>query len=387
MHSATASAAADRTAVRLPCRRWTGARPGAILAAMHPHEIELFRRAPGLIAEFAHTPLATLPTAVERVRLGTEGEDRTILVKRDDLCADGYAGNKVRKLEFLLAEAAAAGAARLITAGAAGSHHAFATAYHGRRLGFDVSLVLFPQSLTPHVRDMVLLDQAVGAELCWASRMEAVPWGMWRARHRYRAQPALIVPPGGSNVTGTLGYVSAGLELAAQIESGAAARPSSIYVAAGTLGTVAGMAIGLAWAGLSLPVIATRITSRIVTNERVLASLVRGTRDRLSAAGVKRLPDADSVLRLVELRHDQIGRGYGRSTEAAERAIRVFAAAGLTLDTTYTAKSAASLLADPEQTAEPLFWHTLSAVEPRELLDNVSPADLPTPFARYLAGA
>jgi 1-aminocyclopropane-1-carboxylate deaminase/D-cysteine desulfhydrase-like pyridoxal-dependent ACC family enzyme len=158
-------------------------------------------------------------------------------------------------------------------------------------------------------------------------------------------------------------------------------------VAAGTLGTVAGMAIGLAWAGLSLPVIATRITSRIVTNERVLASLVRGTRDRLSAAGVKRLPDADSVLRLVELRHDQIGRGYGRSTEAAERAIRVFAAAGLTLDTTYTAKSAASLLADPEQTAEPLFWHTLSAVEPRELLDNVSPADLPTPFARYLAGA
>jgi D-cysteine desulfhydrase len=342
----------------------------------------LFQRAPALAERIAHVPLGAFPTPVHTVELDTAAGRRTILVKRDDLCADGYAGNKVRKLEFLLADAAARGARRLITAGATGSHHAFATAFHGRRLGFDVSLVLFPQALTPHVRRMLLLDHAVGAELRWASRMETLPWGLWRAQHVHRAARPIVVPPGGSSDVGSIGYVCAGLELAAQLDAGAP-RPSAIHVAAGTLGTVAGLAIGLAWAGLDLPIIATRITARIVTNERVLAALVRGTLARLAAAGTA-VPDADAALRLVELRHDQIGAGYGHTTAAAEDARRVFGDAGLNLDVTYTAKAAASLLAAPPSQGVQLFWHTLSAVEPDGLIDGVSASDLPLNFARYL---
>src|SRR5690606_28751211 len=124
--------------------------------------IPLFERAPALARSVHFSAIGTYPSPVESVELEDAGERIPILVKRDDIAAEGYAGNKVRKLEFILADARARGITRLITAGAAGSHHALATAYHGRRAGFDVSLVLFPQSLTPYVRQMLLMDAAVG---------------------------------------------------------------------------------------------------------------------------------------------------------------------------------------------------------------------------------
>lgn len=351
-------------------------------------DIPLFARAPNLAGAVPHLSIGKYPSRVDRVQLEDGGRRTEILVKRDDLAADGYAGNKVRKLEFILADARARGVTRLITAGATGSHHAFATAYHGRRAGFDVSLVLFPQSLTPHVRDMLLLDAAVGAELLWATRMETVPYGLWRARFLHRREASCIVPPGGSSDIGTFGYINGALELAAQIQAGAAARPSAIHAAAGTLGTVAGIAIGLAWAGLTVPVIATRITARLLTNERTLALLVRSTLSRLKAAGAADLPDATTVLAGITLRHDQIGAGYGRATDAGTHATGVFEAAGLRLDATYTAKAAASVLADAAAGAEgpPLFWHTLSATEPDELLHGAANAELPRTFEKYLGG-
>lgn len=352
-------------------------------------DIPLFRRAPELMATVPHMPLGTFPTPVERFDLRAEGRIVSTWVKRDDVCAAGYAGNKVRKLEFILADARARGVTRLITAGATGSHHAFATAYHGRRAGFDVSLVLFPQTSTPHVRQMLNLDAAVGAELCWASRMETVPYGLWRARFMHRGEISHIVPPGGSSDIGTFGYINAGLELAEQIDAGAAERPSIIHVAAGTLGTLAGIGIGLAWAGQDIPVAGTRITARLLTNERTLAALVRTTLRRLRRAGAHDVPDDDMVLRLVRLRHDQIGSGYGRPTQEGEHATAVFDEAGLVLDATYTAKTAASLLTDARANANarglPMFWHTLSAIEPEDLLRGAGNCVMPDAFVRYLA--
>jgi D-cysteine desulfhydrase len=350
--------------------------------------VPLYARAPALVTTAPRLTLGHFPTPVERIELDVDGAPAPLLIKRDDLCADGYAGNKVRKLEFLLADAQSRGATRLITAGAAGSHHAFATAYHGIRAGFDVSLVLFPQPLNEHVRGMLALDAAVGAELCWASRMETVPYGIWRARARHRREQTYVVPPGGSSDIGSFGYINGALELADQLAAGAAPSPSAIYVAAGTLGTVVGIAIGLAWAGVQLPVQAIRITTRLLTNERMLAQLARSTLQRLRACGASDAPDLQDVLRLVTLRHEFIGAGYGRPTDAGDRATAIFAEHGLQLDPTYTAKAAAALLADfaavRTDAALPLFWHTLSAVEPRHLLEQSSGSPLPAPFVRYL---
>jgi D-cysteine desulfhydrase len=345
-------------------------------------EPPLYQAAPSLRERLPREEIGSFPTPVEVMAVA----GRTILVKQDGLCAEGYAGNKVRKLEYLLAAARSQGARRLVTAGATGSHHALATAYHGRRLGFEVTLVLFPQRLTTHVRAILLMDAAVGAGLRWIGRMEAVPFGLWRAARAHRADAPYIVPPGGSSEIGTLGYVNAGLELAEQVSTGAAPRPSRIHVAAGTLGTAAGIALGLAWAGLDVPIMATRITSRVVTNQRALAGLLSRTVRLLQRVGA-RPPGAADALRLVDLRHDQIGDGYGRVTPAAARAQALFAEAGMRLDDTYTAKAAAGLLAMADVGDPPLYWHTLSAVEPTHLVGSVDPAALPPPFARYLAAA
>jgi D-cysteine desulfhydrase len=353
-------------------------------ASMSRTQPLLFERYPVLQSHVPWLPLGTFPTPNDRVQvIDAAGHERTVLVKREDLCNETYAGNKIRKLEFILADARRRGAGRLITVGAAGSHHGLATAVHGKACGLGVSLVLFPQPLTPHVADILRMDQAMGAEIRWIPRMELVPLALLRARLAWRAERPYPVAAGGSDAIGTLGWVDAGLELGGQIASGETERPGVIHVAAGTLGTAAGLALGLALAGHTIRIAATRITSRIITNERTLATLVRGAAAKLRLAGIE--SPVDQAIGMVEIRHDQIGRGYGKVTEAAVRAEASFAAAGIRLDDTYTAKAAADLLATTE--AEPvLFINTLSASEPRDLVDSDVIAQLPTAVASYLAG-
>jgi 1-aminocyclopropane-1-carboxylate deaminase/D-cysteine desulfhydrase-like pyridoxal-dependent ACC family enzyme len=349
-------------------------------------DLRLFERFPALRSTLPREPLATLPTPITPVSLDVAGRNVPLLIKRDDLTGEPYGGNKIRKLEFLLADARRQGARRLITAGAFGSHHALATTIYGRRLGFDVSCVLFPQHRTPHVRDILRMIAAHGAELRFTRRLEGVPFALLRARWAHRHERACVVPPGGSSPLGTLGYVEAGLELDAQMRAGECDVPSAIYVAAGTLGTAAGLAIGLAIAGRAIPVFATRITAAIVTNTRVLEKLVRGTLALLEGAGAA-VPDAATVLAPVRIEHGQVGAGYGRETEAGRAAHDAFAAAGLRLDPTYTAKAAAALLAAPTARGggRPLFWLTLSRHEPRDVAAAFDVRGIPEPFAAALA--
>jgi 1-aminocyclopropane-1-carboxylate deaminase/D-cysteine desulfhydrase-like pyridoxal-dependent ACC family enzyme len=343
----------------------------------------LFRRFPALTGRLPWQPLGTFPTRIDRVVVrAPDGMDRALFVKREDLCGDLYGGNKIRKLEFLLPEAKRRGSRRLITVGAAGSHHALATTAHGVASGFGVSIVLFPQDLTQHVKDIVLMDQALGAEIRWVRRMEFVPFAMWHARLTWRDDRPFVIAPGGSDATGTLGWVGAGLELAEQIEAGEMPVPPVIHVAAGTLGTAAGLALGLAIAGIDTRIAATRITSRMITNDRAVAGLVRGAAAVLQKTG-EAMP-VERALGMVEIRHGQIGRGYGRITDEARHALEAFGEAGLRLDGTYTAKSAAELLAGTEDM--PLFIDTLSSVEPLDRIGPRTVTELPDAVAAYMAG-
>jgi D-cysteine desulfhydrase len=156
-----------------------------------------------------------------------------------------------------------------------------------------------------------------------------------------------------------------------------------VHVAAGTLGTAAGLALGLALAGETTRIVATRITSRLVTSDAATRRLLERTASLLERAGIT-VP-LEIAADMIELHHDQLGPGYGRETAAGREATRLFAEAGLALDPTYTAKAAATLLASAAVAdGVPLFLHTLSAAEPVDLLHGVTAADLPAPFRRYL---
>jgi len=342
----------------------------------------LFRRFPAIAGALPWLALGTFPTPVEPLRMRGILASDGMWIKRDDLSGEPYGGNKVRKLEFLLAEARRQGVTRLITAGAAGSHHALATTVYGRALGFDVTLVLFPQPISDRVRSAVLQGHALGAELRWTERMELVPLALRVASRAHRAERCMVIAPGGSDPVGTLGYVSGGVELAEQIEAGALPVPCEVHVAAGTLGTAAGLAIGLGMAGLPCRIVATRVASLLVTNTLVLRGLVQRTVRRLRDAGLD-LPDAGEWFRRIELRHDQIGPGYGLASPAGRAALEAAESAGLTLDPTYTGKAAAGFLAAMTGTGGArLFWHTLSASQPAVEADQ---AGLPAPVRRYLS--
>lgn len=354
-------------------------RPGAGQADA---PLPLFERFPQLARAVPRLPLARLPTPVER--LPTDAADAWI--KRDDLTGTLYGGNKVRKLEFLLAAARAAGAERLITVGAIGSHHALATTIYGVRAGFGVSVVLLPQAPTEHVRAVLVAMAAHGADVRIVRGAAAVPAGVAAAHIAHRRERRYTIAPGGSDPIGTLGYVNAALELDRQCGAGLLPVPTAVHVAGGTLGTAVGLALGFAIAGLPTRVIAHRITTRAITNERRARRLARETVAVITeAARGHRLPAVADVMRRFRIDHRQLGRGYGYETAAAIAARDWFSAsAGLVLDLTYTAKAGAGFLAAAlEPGVEPiLYWHTLSSVEPA--LGADAAARLPATARRFL---
>ncbi len=344
----------------------------------------LTRRYPGLADRIPRIALVDAPTPVERV-LGPQPSafQGELWVKRDDLTAAAYGGNKVRKLEYLLADAREQGAGRLITAGAFGSHHVLATTTYGRAQGFAVTAILYPQQITEHVTEALLAIRGLGATLRYCPKMVLLPATSWLTRLLARRDRPYAIPAGGSNAVGSMGYVDAGLELAEQVEAGAVPAPDFIYVAAGTLGTVAGMALGLAMAGLETRIVGVKIVPDFVASERVLKGLVDGLLARLGSAGVP-VPPAEEALDRVELRGGYLGGGYGQPTEAGAEATRRFADAGLQLDPTYTAKTAAAMLDELQRTpgGVHLFWHTLSAVSPPPP-PQVTVETLPRRFRRH----
>lgn len=318
-----------------------------------------------------HVSLGTFPTPLQRSARLTETLGSEIWVKRDDLTGELYGGNKVRKLERLLADAIDRGADTIVTTGAAGSHHVLATALYGTRLGLAVHGVMVPQKKTPHVEATLRATLAAGAELHPVPVHVAVPprMGALVLQLRARGRKPYVIGPGGSEVPGVIGYVEAGLELATQLLESKGAEPDAIYVALGSGGTLCGLALGLAAAGVMTPVVGVRVLPAGVVRRSWLASLVRGTTERLRAFD-DRFPDVSELaLGNLTIDDDEIGRGYGIPTpsgrEAGQLAREV---SGLELDATYTEKAFASLVRaarGKQRGRRLLFLHTLSRVHPK----------------------
>lgn len=300
-------------------------------------------------------PLGTYPTPVER---GPEG----LSIKRDDLTSDLYGGNKVRKLEVLLAAAHESGKTRLLTVGAVGSHQVVACAIYGEREGFRVDAVLVPQPASPHAE--------LNLRVALAHGLHATACPAWSLAPAYVASrwggDAYFVPLGGSNALGSLGFIDAAEELAAQVRAGQLPEPEVAVVALGSGGTAAGLAVGFEHAGLRTRVIGVAVAPPTA----VLRHLVRRLAQKTAALAGFPVAVGVRASQRIDVEGQWIGRGYGHPTEAGEAATEVARQAGLTLDMTYTSKAFACALAHAEgrQPGEVLYWHTLSTAPLERLL-------------------
>lgn len=322
-------------------------------ASAAPDVLPLFRTFPTLATRVPHVSLGVGPTPVTRAlelerRVGARA---AIYVKRDDLCAPRYGGNKARKLEFSLGRALARGAGAVITGGGIGSNLALATAIYCEQLGLASELVLFehPRNAGTELhlqrlsRSTARITHVAGAPAFAA--MLTARWARARmAALLGRGAIPFLLLPGASDPWSTLGYVSAALELRAQIHRGELPEPDAIYVAAGSCGTAAGLLLGARLAQLRSRIVAVRVAPPAFCNERAIRRLANRTLRLLdgllpSPTGCQSFARGD-----VDLRGDFLGKGYAHATAEAERAVAGAEDSGLALDGTYTGKAMAALL-------------------------------------------
>jgi D-cysteine desulfhydrase len=353
-------------------------------------EHPLVRRFPALAGRLPLRRYVEGPTPVEPLALqdlaGAEG-----WVKRDDRSCPLYGGNKPRKLELVIGRALELGSRRLVTTGGLGTNHGLATTILGRAAGLATTLVLVDQPVTPKVRESLLLMRAYGAELVHGRGVAGAAVGVLAtlARAGLRGEKPYLVPTGGSSALGTLGFVGAALELAEQVAAGACPEPVELYVAAGSGGTLAGLVLGLRLAGLRTRAVGVLVTDLLPPSPARLARLARASLRRLRRLD-SAVPEVPLDARDFTLASRQLGPGYGAPTPAAEAAGRAAVRAGLALETTYTAKCLAEILARAGEGALPagpwLFWNTYNGVDAAARAPHrASVAELPRSIQARLA--
>jgi D-cysteine desulfhydrase len=309
--------------------------------------------------------LANLPTRGHWLRSAVAGTK--IWVKRDDQTGSELSGNKVRKLEYLMAEALAQNADHVITCGGEQSNHARATAMAAARLGLKSTLILrcddpgHPPATTANI----LLDRLAGARIRWITRPA------WRDRNRLLAEEAerirgaggrpYVIPEGGSNALGSWGYIRAMLELVTDLEGIAAPdHPVTIVYACGSGGTGAGLILAHKLLGLAHRGI--RVAGVNVCDDRAYFVDAIG---RICADAEERWQlDAHVTPDDIDIVDGHVGLGYAKSRPEELATIRdACRSDGIVLDPVYTGKAfhgvAAELRRDPGRFgAAVAFIHT-----------------------------
>jgi D-cysteine desulfhydrase len=290
--------------------------------------------------------------------------DVDLWIKRDDATGGAEAGNKVRKLEYLLADAVRRSADTILTCGGIQSNHARATALACASLGLRCILFLRvddPRTAVLPRTGNVLLDRLAGAEIRFVSREEYAQRGAVMeaaaAELRSAGRSPYVVPEGGSNGLGSLGYVRCVREVAEQLRAGlAGGKPFDVVVhACGSGGTAAGIALGAARFEVARRVRAFAVCDDAAYFERVIGRIVDEARAWDATLGDP-----------AELVVDDSAKGpaYAVSTaEQRETLARVARTSGLVLDPVYTGKAMHGLVAavergDVARGSRVLFVHT-----------------------------
>ncbi|MGB3254969.1 D-cysteine desulfhydrase [Buttiauxella gaviniae] len=296
---------------------------------MSLHNLTLFPR-----LEFigAPTPLEYLPRFSDYL-------GREIYIKRDDTTPMAMGGNKLRKLEFLAADALREGADTLVTAGAIQSNHVRQTAAVAAKLGLKcVALLENPigtqaeNYLTNGNRLMLDLFD-VEIEMCDALHSPDQQLEEIAVRLEAQGFRPYVIPVGGSNALGALGYVESALEIAQQCEG--AVSVSSVVVASGSAGTHAGLAVGLEQLMPDVDLIGVTVSRTIAQQLPKVEALQQAVAQSLSVS-------ANNPIKLWD---DYFAPGYGTPNEEGLEAIKILARLeGILLDPVYTGKAMAGLI-------------------------------------------
>lgn len=352
---------------------------------------DLFKKYPELAKNISHINLCKLPTPVEellRLSEKLDFENNRIFVKRDDLSGSAdndtvlYGGNKPRKLEFILADAKKKKADEIITFGGAGSNHAVATACYSQYLGLQAILLLKKQEPSAVVKQNLLLDLYYGALLKPADEQKLKDAVFQKYPNAYH------IPVGGSNALGAIGFVNAAFELKSQIERKEIPEPHLIYLPIGSVGTTAGLLLGLQLAGIKN----VKIVAVSIYNNNNLLNILKA----LFQATNEKLHTLDWTIPLIEFPDQNIiintyfnGVGYGVLTPEVKETIQLMKdAENIQLEQTYTGKCLAAMIYDLKnnkdcQGKNVLLWNTFCGKDFSQEIGKVSFKDLPEAFQIY----
>jgi D-cysteine desulfhydrase len=282
--------------------------------------------------------------------------DAEVWVKRDDMTAGAESGNKIRKLEYLLAEALSENAQTVLTCGGEQSNHARATVLLARQLGIASTVLLrtpdgrAPESLVGNL----LLMRLAGAELRFVTPDEYAAKALLLHRvadeRRATGERVYIIPEGGSNGLGALGYVDCMEEVSQQMALGLCPKQfDSVVMACGSGGTAAGVALGISNWNVAKRADAFAVCSDKAYFETVISGII--------AEAMRLRPELSPGKLLV---HDKdIGPGYAEaSPEQREFLKQVAGQCGLILDPVYSGKALFGFSRLPDKPRRVLFIHT-----------------------------
>jgi D-cysteine desulfhydrase len=361
-----------------------------MLSETATRKLPIFGAYPRLAEMVPWLSIGNWPTPVTELRKFAAAKGlEAFYIKREDLSHPECGGNKVRGLEFLLAEARRRGAGTILTLGAAGSHHVWRTAWHARRLGMDTVGIVVRQPNARYVRDNLRRGLETGVKYVAANYATLAPklvWQMLRPGHRRSGRSPYRVSGGGTSPLACLGHVNAALELKQQIDAGLLPEPDYLFVALGSLGTAAGLAVGCKLAGLRTKIVGVVVSYRWYCTAARWARLARRTHRLMGRhdAGVPELDLPKSELRVIA---SALGKGYAQFTESSvDLARELRAAEQIELDGTYTAKTldGAMQFIDRHRLHDRvhLFWHTYQPARPAPDADDRLDS-LPPPLRRY----
>jgi len=322
---------------------------GSVLVAIvvgefrHPkdHTMPVPSLAPSWLEALPRVAIGHLPTRLEPLRrLSKELGGPRIWVKRDDCTGLATGGNKTRKLEYLLAQAQAESATDVITFGAVQSNHARQTAAACARLGLPCHLVLTEQVAWKHraytTSGNVLLDHLFGAHVHIMPTAAAADFTQeLRTSLEAQGRRPYLIPAGGSNTTGALGYVRCAAELIADCKT-LGISPTHIVHASSSAGTQAGLVYGFARLAVDMTVHGINVYHEKLTD--LESRILKIVGDLASRHGPIQTPP-------LQLTDRYRGQGYGFPTDATIDTIRLMARLeGLIFDPVYSGKAATALI-------------------------------------------